>query len=86
MPQRRKQPDFTETTVRPDKTVEPPPMEDGEAVSEKVRPGPRTPAEEEPGRGEGRSAGGLKGSSQFPVIGPQFSLFRARAEAGTYRV
>jgi hypothetical protein len=36
MPQRRKQPDFTETTVRPDKDVQPPPMEDQEAVRDRV--------------------------------------------------
>jgi hypothetical protein len=34
MPQRRKQPDLTETTVRPDKEVPPPPMEDQEAVDQ----------------------------------------------------
>lgn len=35
MPQRRKQPDQTETTVRPDKDVQPPPMEDQEAVRDR---------------------------------------------------
>lgn len=52
MPKRRKQPDFTETTVRPDKTVEPPPMKDGEAVSERV--------EQDPGHRQKRNQGDKK--------------------------
>jgi hypothetical protein len=52
MPKRRKQPDFTETTVRPDKEVQPPPMEDGEAVTEKV--------EQDPGHRQKKNQGGEK--------------------------
>lgn len=48
MPRRRKQPDFTETTVRPDKPVQPPPMDDQEAV------------DQEPGHGQKRNQGDEK--------------------------